>query len=124
MKLSSENVERIFHECLADNTTDLIPVEGIRMKPAFSIKKLAKHEREISEMLGQLPDKFHKGKGDGWTFLNMCMDKSGKQWTDFHTVCDMLVCLGLATGLLSFVLPRDLWNVFPGGMPYVAVFVA
>lgn len=123
MKLSSENVERIFHECLADNLKDLILVEGVRMNPAFSLKKLAQHENEISEMLEQLPDKFHKGKGDGWTYLNLCMDKSGKQWADFHTVCDMLVCLGLATGQLSFPMPRDLWNLFPGGMPYVVVLL-
>ena len=72
-------------------------------------------------MLEQLPDKFHKEKGGGWSFLNLCMDKYRRQWTDLHSVCDMLVCLGIATGHLSFPMPRDLWNISPGEMPYVVV---
>lgn len=123
MKLTSENVQRIFKDCLSEDS-GIMPVEGVRMNPCFSVKKLVTHKNEISEMLEQLPDKFHKGKGDGWTFLNMCMDKSGKQWTDLHTVCDMLVCLGVATGQLSFVLPRDMWDIFPGEMPYIVVSTA
>lgn len=122
MNLTSENVQRIFKDCVSYGP-DIIPVEGVRMKASFSVKKLATHVNEITEMLEQLPDKSHEGKGDGWTFLNMCIDKSGQQWTDFHTVCDMLVCLGLAIGQLSFVLPRELWKIFPGGMPYIVVFI-
>ena len=122
MNLTSDNVQRIFNNCLSDDP-DSIPVEGVLMRANFSEEKLTTHKNEISEMLEQLPDKFHKGKGDGWTFLNLCLDKSGRQWTDLHSVCDMLVCLGLATGLLSFVLPRNLWNIFPGEMPYVVVLL-
>lgn len=34
---------------------------------------------------------------------------------------DKLVCLGRAIGAVEFLLQRDLWRVFPGGMPYIVI---
>lgn len=120
MSLTSENVQRIFKDCLSDDS-DAAEIKGVNISVTFSTEKVAAHSRRISRMLEQLPDKFHKEKGGGWSFLNLCMDKYRRQWTDLHSVCDMLVCLGIATGHLSFPMPRDLWNISPGEMPYVVV---
>jgi hypothetical protein len=51
----------------------------------------------------------------------MCQDKEDHQWTDFHQTMDELVCLGTAIGKLEYLMPREMWNVLPGGMPYIVV---
>ena len=38
------------------------------------------------EFLNQLPDSFKAEGGGGMSFINMCIDKNGKQWTDFGGV--------------------------------------
>jgi len=55
------------------------------------------------------------------SFLNMCIDKNGNQWADLHRTMDELVALGIATGKLSFLIPREMWSILPGGMPYLIV---
>jgi hypothetical protein len=73
-------------------------------------------------MLAELPDNFHEKKGGGWTFLNGCMDRHGNQWGEQINV-DELVMLGQGLGLAKYQLPREMWSVFPGGMPYFSVVV-
>jgi hypothetical protein len=34
---------------------------------------------------------------------------------------EQLFTLGIALGLAQWQLPRDMWDIFPGGMPYVSV---
>jgi hypothetical protein len=34
---------------------------------------------------------------------------------------DELVCLGLAIGRIAFLMPREMWEMLPGGMPYIVV---
>jgi len=70
-----------------------------------------------------LPDEFHTGKGGGWSFLDACNDRNGAQWTSLHRTMDQLVCLGHAIGAVSFCLPREMWKILPGGMPYFVVDV-
>jgi hypothetical protein len=72
-------------------------------------------------MLLELPDTFMKTKGGGWSFLNACMNKNGEQWTAFHPKVQELFCLGLALDICSYTLPREMWKVLPGGMPYLVV---
>lgn len=55
---------------------------------------------------------------NGWAFQNLCYDKHGNQWGE-HKNMEELMCLGLATGLVQFCLPREEWAVFPGGLPYI-----
>ena len=35
-----------------------------------------------------------------------------------HQACDALLCLGIAIGKAEISLPRELWEVLPGRMPY------
>lgn len=72
-------------------------------------------------MLNELPMNFMQSGGQGWSFLNMCVDKNGNQWTGSHEIVDKLVCLGIASGYANFVLPRGMWKILPGGMPYIAI---
>jgi hypothetical protein len=129
-KLSAENVERIFFDCLMpENLTDeqiekikFISTEGVSIGGDFQVKELNKHRQRITEMISQLPETFLQHEGGGWSFLNLCLNKDGQQWTDSHEVCDMLVCLGLAIDKIEFnIKDRSKWWSMPGGMPYVFI---
>lgn len=122
--LTADNVSTLFLACMADvetNDDDYMIVEGITA--SFALNRAAINERaeEITEMLKQLPDDFHEGKGGGMSFLNMCLDRDGNQWTGMHLRMQELVVLGLATNEVSLPLPRLFWDALPGGMPYIVV---
>jgi len=60
------------------------------------------------------------GEG-GWTFLNACQDKHGRLWTGLHQTVEKLFLLGMATGKAKCLLPREVWPMLPGGLPYFAI---
>lgn len=122
MQLTHHNVEAVFKDCLTNTTNqDRLVVNGVLIGAAFDKAKIEDHREDIKQMLSQLPTEFHRPGGGGWTFLNACITKSGKHWTDYHRTVDMLVCLGKAINVLHFLLQRDLWKALPGGMPYFYV---
>jgi hypothetical protein len=99
---------------------DAVIVEGVIRKFGFHPGRLLEKKEAIRELLRQLPDTFHKGKGEGWSFLALCEDREGRQWGE-HNRCEDLMCLGLAVNMLEFCMKRDSWHLLPGGMPYVVV---
>jgi hypothetical protein len=120
MKLTSENVETIFMDCLFEDKIDennIIHVNGIVAKFGLNKIKVEKHKDDIYDMLKQLPKEFQIG----WSFLNACMDKDGNQWTGLHRIMEQLFVLGIAAGKAKFMMPKELWMAFPGGMPYLGV---
>ena len=124
MTLTAENVSKVFTNCLfkdGEPTDNHLVGEGVTMKVGFHPDRLNESQPLIAEMLQDLPDSFQKKGGGGMSFLNMCQDKEGNQWADLHQTMDQLVCLGIATKTLSFLMPRDMWMVLPGGMPYLVV---
>ena len=122
--LKSSRVEEIFRDCLykvGESTDDHIPVEGIVIHVGLNPTRVQDHRTEIESMLGELPDEFKASGGGGWSFLNACNDRHGRQWTDYHQRMEQLFILGMAIGKVELQLPRELWNVLPGGMPYYIV---
>ena len=77
MRLTHQNVEDVFKDCLASTTE--YTLKGVCIEVAFNREKIAEHEQDIMQMLMQLPKEFHRPGGGGWTFLNMCIDKNGKR---------------------------------------------
>ena len=127
MKLTSENVNEVFLDCLFrddEDTENHIKAEGITSSVGFHPERLTSHKEDVKSMLQELPDDFQSGKGGGMTFLNACNDKNDHQWTDLHCRMEQLFQLGIALELAKWQLPRDMWKVLPGGMPYVTVNVA
>lgn len=124
MELTSENVKAVFKDCLFRNKKEVeFPnmVEGIRTTVGLHPGRLEKHELDIVALCNQLPDNFKKSVGGGWSFLNLCMNNQGNQWTGDHADMEQLMILGLAIGKIELLASRSMWIVFPGGMPYLVV---
>ena len=114
-KLDPHIVETLFASCISETGAD---VEGIMATMRLDTTG---REEEIGAMLSELPDEFQSKIGGGWSFLNACMTRDGEQWTGLHSTMDKLFMLGIAAGKARWLLPRDMWEALPGGMPYVSV---
>lgn len=127
------SVDRIVRACLYTDeeltASDSSPpdgavlVEGIVSKIGFHPQRLEAHREEIRGLLGQMPKEFHKSKGGGMSALNMCNNREGRQWGE-HRDMDLLVVLGLGVGMVEYLMPREMWAVLPGGMPYILIDTA
>lgn len=124
MSLTSQAVDDMMIKCLfgeSEPMDDAIMVQGIVNNYTFHPARIAENADAISEILSDLPDEFQSTKGGGWSFLNACMDRKGEQWTGLHQQQERLFVLGIAAGKARWLMPREMWSVLPGGMPYVAV---
>lgn len=122
-ELTSENVEKVIITCLAEDLFETDPsyikVEGIINTYAFNKEKLEDHRPEIVSWIEQLPNEFLIDGGGGWSFLNLCMRKDGVQWTGLHWVQEQFMCMAIGLGLAQIQLPREMWVILPGSVPYV-----
>jgi hypothetical protein len=116
--LTPDHVYRIFQECQTDTG---IEIRGIVNAAIFNPAAIASHQDEIRDLVAELPDEFRRSGGGGWSFLNACFDRHGQQWTGEHRTMEMLFMLGIAAGVVTEQLPRELWVQLPGGMPYYCV---
>lgn len=115
MQLTAEAVEKLFHECVSSEGE---PTEGVVIRIKLDTRG---REAEIGLLLMELPEEFRADKGGGWSFLNACQDRHGNQWTGLHATMEKLLMLGLASKQATILMPREMWDVLPGGMPYFAV---
>jgi hypothetical protein len=129
MELTSPNVRKVFEDCLfrdeeikaaGGENPPFIGAEGITMKVGFHPQRLESHRADVSSMLSDLSDDFMHNKGGGMSFLNGCVTKSGEQWGE-HQNMEQLFMLGMALGLVRSLMPRTMWRMLPGGMPYYVV---
>jgi hypothetical protein len=124
MFLNADNVHKTFMECLfkdGEPTDGYVQAEGVLTNVGFHPERLKKNTGKIRQMLLDLPKEFMKSSGGGYSFLNACQTKEDFQWADLHRTIDELVCLGIATQYVHFNLPREMWKILPGGMPYFFV---
>jgi len=120
---SAQNINKILHDCLFRNGEDQsnhVIAKGIVTNFGFHPERLEAHRNEIITELSDLPTEFHADGGGGWSFLNMCNNKVGVQWTGAHRSMEQLVCLGIALKLVTEQMP-GMRDVLPGGMPYYVV---
>ena len=115
--IDSQRLQQIFRACLDESLKPDVVVEGVLLKNPFKNVQLQHYEPEIKAMLTECPLEFK----EGWSFLNLCFDRSNCQWTDYHLEVDMLVSLGLALGYVRFLTGREFWPDLPGGMPYLQI---
>lgn len=125
--LNTERVEKTFMHCLLKDDEPketYLPAPGITTNVGFHPGRIAEKRDDIVAMLAELPTEFKEeaaGGGGGWSFLNACNDKDGDQWTSFHRTMEQLFQLGIAAGVASYLMPREMWAAMPGGMPYIVV---
>jgi|SRR5690606_34870302 len=94
-------------------------VRGIVHTFAMDPQKLEKQRETVTNVIKEVvSDAFFVGKGGGWSSLNLCLDRQGDQWCERPTM-EALCVLSIGLGLAKWCLPRDLWPVLPGGMPYI-----
>ena len=119
MELTSTNVEKIFAACLQDEhlENDNEPVDLIMHKAYLNTTG---HEADIKDMLDQLEDSFKTTGGGGMSFLQACYTKAGIHWGE-HDNMAKLFGLGISAGLAKWTMPREMWDILPGAMPYVSI---
>ncbi len=116
----SELTHKAFMDCLfkkGEDSTNLVKVEGITRMFGLHPQRLEEKRELITALLAELPAEFK----EGWSFLNLCTTKDGKQWTGLHRVCEQLVVMAIGLGLMEYCFPRELWMILPGGVPYVII---
>jgi len=122
----AERVESVLKDCLYKDgefegdtpPADAVIADGIISKFAFHPERLASHKADIAALCNELPDTFQRSGGGGWTFLNLCQTKDGELWGE-HRNCEQLVVLAIASGQGGYAMPREMWSMLPGSMPYV-----
>lgn len=122
----SEKVHNLFLDCLFKDDEiqggqppkDAVLIDGLTRKFGLHPGRLTSHTAELKEIIAQMPKEFFKGTGDGMSFLNLCMTKDGEQWAE-HPTMEELVVMALGLKLASYVMPRSMWAILPGGVPYI-----
>ena len=109
-------IDSLFKE--GEDTTNHVKVEGITCTFIFHPQRLEEKRELVAAILAQLPEEFKDG---GWTFLNLFITKDYQLWTDTHRICEYLVVMAIGLGLMEYCLPREVWKVLPGGVPYLAI---
>lgn len=134
-KLAPDAVSKLFLACLVSEAElaarypagdpEFQTVAGIVTVVLLHRRRVAAAREEIAGLLAELPDEFRSvdnpNGGGGWTFLNACLDRHGNQWTGVHQTMEQLFLLGMAAGLVTELMPRELWSSLPGGMPYYVI---
>lgn|SRR5574338_593418 len=95
---------------------DAVIVQTVRETFGFHKGRLEAARPLVVECLKELAhaDQF----AEGYSFLALCMDKNGEVWGE-HFNCNELLALAFGLGLGGFLLPREMWSMLPGSMPYL-----
>lgn len=120
--IDPEQVIQMFGFCSIQCDDELmVKVEGTQHIELLSISLLQENSCVIMHWLNLLPRQFHKQGGGGWSFINACNLENGIQWTSFHHIMDQLFILGIGLGVVKCLVPKEMWHILPGGMPYYVI---
>lgn len=116
-------IDSLFTSCLfreGEPTQDAVVADGITARFGFHPERLKAAVPELRALVGStVPDAFMSDGGGGSSFLDLAFDREGVHWAE-HPTLQQLVVLCVASGLAAYCLPREVWHVLPGGVPYVA----
>lgn len=124
MELTAINVNKIFEDCLFKTEpkpgTKFIHAQGIVANVGFDPNKIEFYANDIKQLLDNLNENFNESSGGGWSFLEACMTKDNVHWGE-HKSVEQLMLLGIASGWVKYLFPREMWNILAGGMPCFVV---
>jgi hypothetical protein len=126
--LNAEAVHSIFLDCLynddeiKDNKPpeDAVLVQGATISVGFHPERLESHREEIAALLNELPTKFTKEGGGGWSLMSAVVDHKENQWGGQINAQELMM-LGIGIKKAEYVLPREMWAILPGSMPYFVI---
>lgn len=123
-KISATNMAQLLEEAFAkclfkegEDTTGMIAVEGIVHKYGFHPERLQEQKKTIKALVAELPAQFK----EGWSFLNLCMTKDNREWTGVQLRMEQLMVMAIGLDIMAYCMPREMWQILPGGVPYVIV---
>lgn len=137
--LDVEHVRELYVECTfrpEDEPDTCVLVQGYCAVGAFHQGRLCACEPRIIALLAQLPDTFMAGwpQGGGDSLGQAHHTCDGRAWTEEYSQQPMhrkfghashpveqLLLLGLATGRVVFLIPRQYQDLLAGGMPYIVI---
>jgi hypothetical protein len=96
-----------------------VVITGIVRTFGFHRERLEASRSEIEKLIREVvTDDFLNDRGNGASFLNLCVDRKGVQWGE-HASMEILLCLAMGLQIAGYCLPREFWSVLPGGMPFI-----
>lgn len=116
----SQLTQEAFKDCLykeGEETTNYVKVEGITATFGFHPQRLEEKRELVTAILAKLPIEFKAG----WTFLQLCTTNDGEEWTGQHSICEQLVVMAIGLGLMEYCMPKTMWEILPGGVPYLII---
>lgn len=119
-KLTAQAVLDLLNKCSAPVEMQEPVIKCIVNFYAFNPDAIEAHRQDILDLLLELPEQFLLSKGGGWSFLQAAYDKHEVHWGE-HCDMEALIALGIAADLAMFLLPREMWGILPGGMPYLVI---
>ena len=124
--ISATKLQEVFLDCLFREEEleggrpigglEWVPCSGIVNNVGFHKERLKAHRDDVKAFLNELNPKF----SEGLSFLEMPMDKDGNQWGEQRNA-EQLMLLGYGLGYISYPVPRELWKMLPGGVPFVVI---
>lgn len=124
MLIDAQQVHATVLTCLfreGEDVDEYVEAQGLMQTLGFHPGRLREVAPQIRAWLDALPPQFQVSGGGGWSFLNGCTDRDGSLWTGEQTVVDELLMLGIGIGYARILVPREMWSMFPGGVPYFSV---
>ena len=124
--VNADNMAKLVEECFSNALYGLgkedgkpISVDGITRNALFHEDRLKKHSVTILAILRQLPKKFKEGTG----FERMAYLRDGRtKWTRRPYVCEQLLLMAVALGLMKYKTERDReWKFEGSDIPEVAI---
>ena len=121
--INADAVRKLYRNCLLtdEEVKDDMPIvdfilgEGVMTVSVFNSERIENAREKINLLFNAvIPN-----AGQIMSFLDLCVDCNGSLWTGEHSTVDLLVQLGVATGEISYLVPRKEWKSLPGEMPFV-----
>lgn len=107
-----------------ESRTNAVMVDGISSTFGFHPGRLEESRSEISEIVRTtISNDFFEGHGGSTSFLSLPISNNGNIWGQ-QKDAEALLVMSIAIGIARILVPRDIWHVFPGEMPYVSFNLA